>query len=607
MTTKTVTKTQTEGAFAAPSVSAVIRPAKKAMFLSAVLTASGAVCAIVPYILLTHLAGLWLGERHYEGWRANPWYWVAGALICLCASQLLYLGGLGVSHTGEAKLRYQLRRQMVDKLARLPLGKVSGISPGRLRKIVVDDTAAVHTLVAHLPGDFTNAIISVVFGLSYLFWVSWQMALSMVLIWGLLTVVTGYLGFRNMGELTARFSHAQNDISAATVEMLQGISEIKNFQADDLGRTKFQIARKQFADASYSWMRKSGAAIGLLMAFLRPASIFATVAVLSVIFISHDWIAISDTLPFFLLAPTIPEGVSTFYSLMQHIYDARQAGLNSAQLLAEKSMVEGAEKTGFSEGDAVVFDNVTFRYTPEKTSLENVSFTVKCGTSCALVGASGSGKSTILRLIARFYDVESGAIKIGKTNIASMPFSWLYSHLAVVVQESQILHASVRDNITLADKAATDEEIIQAATDAQILDRIQQMPAGFDTILGEEGGFLSGGEKQRIALARIFLQKAPIVLLDEATAQTDPESERDIYKALAKLTVGRTVIMASHRLESVRYADQILVVDDGKIVQRGRHDELIRMPGKYRDLWHVQVRNFEGEDHGASESAGEEH
>ena len=573
----------------AVTIGDLIRPARGAMILSGILTAIGAVLAVVPFIALRYMAAIWLQEGDLQGWASNPWVWAVIAVVALFASQLLYLMGLGVTHLAEAKLRHRLRGLLVEAFSRLPLGKVAQIPHGAIRKTVCDDTAAIHTLVAHVPGDVTNALVGVATGGIYLFWTDWRLALALLGLWALAFVVIAGTTMRGYGDITARFGEAQTGLASATVEMLEGIKEIKNFQATDATRTRFSAARHRFSDLSYQWVSQSGKSISLLGALLRPATVFATVAILAVVFTSQGWTELSATLPFFLLAPGLPEGVTVMIGLAQHIYESNMAAKSTAALLSEDPMPQGTFDQG--DGDApgrVEVDDVTFAYEPDTPVLKGVSFTAEPGTVTALVGPSGGGKSTLARLVARFHDVGQGAVRISGVDVREATFAWLLSRVAIVLQDVALTNDSVFDNIALGRPGATREQVEAAARAACVHDRIMRLPKGYDTILGEEGGFLSGGERQRVTLARAYLQDAPILVLDEATAQADPQSERDIHQALTRLAEGRTVIIIAHRLTTIRDADQILVLEDGQITERGRHDELLAAGGRYAAMWHSQ-------------------
>lgn len=572
------------------SVADLIKPARTSMIVSGLLTACGAILGIMPYISLHQMALIWLHGVTRDGLTGNIWFWAASAFLSLFIGQSLYVAGLGVTHLSEAKLRHKMRQQVVDALANLPLGQVNAYSRGQIRKMVCDDTAAVHTMVAHLPGDATNAVVSLVAGFGYLLWVDWRVCLVLFGLWIAVISLIYVLNMRGYGDLTARFGEAQTGLANATVEMLEGIKEIKNFQAVDATKTKFNEAREKFSSISYSWVSQSGKAVSSVSALLRPAVIFVTVALLTVIFVKNGWMQIADTLPFFLIAPGVPDGLATLISLSQHLYEARLAAQSTVKLLSLEPMKFGSQTTGVSSDvGRVEMRDVTFSYEPDTPAVKKVSFTAQPGTVTALVGPSGGGKSTLAKLIARFYEADSGTVLVNGVDVRDASNTLLLGSVAIMLQDVALAHDSVFNNIALAKPDASLSEVEAAAKAACIHERIMQLPNGYDTILGDEGGFLSGGEKQRVALARAYLQDASILILDEATAQADPRSEQQIHEALAKLTTGKTVIVIAHRLATIRNVDQILVIEDGQIVERGCHDELMEKDGRYATMWRTQM------------------
>ena len=570
------------------TVGALIRPARPAMIVTALLTAVGALMSIVPFEAMRNMAAIWLGETSPDGWRGSLWIWAAIAVGALFASQALYLAGLGITHLAEARLRHHLRERVVNAISSLPLGRVAQIPHGTIRKMVCDDTTSIHTLVAHVPGDATNAVVMAAAGTAYLLWTDWRLACALVGLW-VLALGAMFLTMSGLSDITERFGAAQTALAAATVEMIEGIKEIKGFQATDASRTRFSQARAEFSRLSYSWVSRSGRSMSAMTAVLRPSTVFTTVALLAVLFTSQGWTPLSATLPFFLVALGLPEGLMILVGLMQHMYESRMAAQATADLLSQPSMPEGTHDDG--EGTVpgrVEVEGVTFSYEVGSPVLHGVSFTAEPGTVTALVGPSGGGKSTLARLIARFHDVDDGAVRLSGIDVREATFPWLLSRVAIVLQDVALAHESVHHNIALGRPGATREQVEAAARAACIHERITRLPHGYDTVLGDTGGFLSGGERQRITLARAYLQDAPVLVLDEATAQADPASERDIHRALSQLAAGRTVIIIAHRLSTIRDADQILVVDAGRITERGTHEELLAAGGRYAAMWRSQ-------------------
>lgn len=575
-----------------PGVKKLIAPARKSMITTAIITSIGGMCAIVPYIAITEIAANWF--------RGSPsgtlWLWVGVAIVAVFANGLLYGIGLGVTHISEANLRYQLRRRLVQAFGRIPLGRVDQTSSGSIRKMVCDDTAAIHTLVAHLAGDAMNAVTALVVGIGYLLWVDWQLTLLILGVWVVIFVVVTGTMMRGFSESTSKFSSAKTELSAATVEMVEGIKEIKNFQAAATARTRFDKARRYFADISYQWLAGSGKPMAIISSFFQPAVILVTIAPLTVWFVSKGWLEPAYALPFFMVGVGLPVGFLQFIQIMQHLFTANQAAQDTADLLDIPHQPDGphTDGPGPKPGEVELTD-VSFGYNPENPILRNVNLRIPAGSVTALVGPSGGGKTTIARLIARFYDVDAGAVKVDGLDVREVSNQWLLNQIAIVFQDIALAHDTVANNIALGNPQASRDEIVEAAKSACIHDRIMRLPHGYDTVIGGDGGFLSGGEKQRITIARAYLHNAPILILDEATAQTDPQSERDIHTALAALAKGKTVIIIAHRLATIAAADLIAVIgeptastSETSVLATGTHAELLERSETYRTMWEKQ-------------------
>lgn len=575
-----------------PGVKKLIAPARKSMITTAIITSIGGTCAIVPYIAITEIAANWF--------RGSPngtlWLWVGVAIVAVFANGLLYGIGLGVTHISEANLRYQLRRRLVQAFGQIPLGRVDQTSSGSIRKMVCDDTAAIHTLVAHLAGDAMNAVTALVVGIGYLLWVDWQLTLLILGVWVVIFVVVTGTMMRGFSESTSKFSSAKTELSAATVEMVEGIKEIKNFQAAATARTRFDKARRYFADISYQWLAGSGKPMAIISSFFQPAVILVTIAPLTVWFVSKGWLEPAYALPFFMVGVGLPVGFLQFVQIMQHLFTANQAAQDTADLLDIPHQPDGphTDGPGPKPGEVELTD-VSFGYNPENPILRNVNLLIPAGSVTALVGPSGGGKTTIARLIARFYDVDAGAVKVDGLDVREVSNQWLLNQIAIVFQDIALAHDTVANNIALGNPQASRDEIVGAAKSACIHDRIMRLPHGYDTVIGGDGGFLSGGEKQRITIARAYLHNAPILILDEATAQTDPQSERDIHTALAALAKGKTVIIIAHRLATIAAADLIAVIgeptastSETSVLATGTHAELLECSETYRMMWEKQ-------------------
>lgn len=571
------------------TIRTLVSPARRAMLATAGIATLAGVANVMPYVALTEIARILLGENPttYLG------HWVAFGAITLALSQTAYGLGLAITHVAEAKLRHTLRHRLVDKFGHISLGAIDQTSSGMIRKIVVDDTATIHTLVAHLSGDLVFALTSLLSGMIYLLWVDWQLAVMLLTMWTIAMGVTMSLAMRDYDTLMSNFSAKQTALAAASVEMLEGIKEIRNFQNAELGRTRFHSARKAFSDSSFAWSDTAGRFTAISTSLLSPASVFTLLVPVVIWFSSLGWIEPSYALPFLIIAPGLPMGLQTLISLSQHLYEARRAAADTASLLSLPSLALSKESAATTSEDAVCFEDVTFGYDKNTLVIENLTLRIPRGKVTALVGPSGGGKSTLAKLIARFYDVSSGVVRVGGQDVRSQTQSELLSQIAIVFQDVALAHDTITQNIALGAQVEMDR-VIEAAKKAQIHDRIMRLPSGYETVIDEGAGFLSGGERQRLTIARAFYHDAPILILDEATAQADPHSEHQIHQALSALAAGRTVVIIAHRLKTVAHAHQIAVIADGTLVECGTHSELLHRDGAYATLWKSQHR-LEGE------------
>ena len=387
-------------------------------------------------------------------------------------------------------------------------------------------------------------------------------------------------------------------VGASTVEMVDGIATVKAFGMSGSAFRRFDDALDQYTDAAYRYMKGPGRPMALLSTLVSPAGMLLPVLLAGAWLTGLGVIRPVDLLPFLLVGVGIPSGLLNLVPLVNLLTLGAESAGRLGELLSEPVLAEPAHPVPVHEdargGVGVELDHVSFRYgartgtTPLPLAVDDVSLVLEPGTVTAVVGPSGSGKSTLVRLIARFWDVESGAVRVGGTDVRDATSADLLSHLGLVLQDGGVITDTVRANIALGRPDATDAEVEAAARAALVHERIEALPQGYDTVLGAEGAHLSGGELQRVALARLFLADAPVLLMDEATAQTDAHSEREIQQALARLSEGRTVLVIAHRLTTVVDADQIIVMNQGRVVERGTHTELLAQGGTYDKMWRAQ-------------------
>ena len=568
------------------SVWDLVRSARGSMYLGFTLAALGAVFKVVPYIAIVEITRSLLAGNPDS---AHLWGWVIAAVVCMVVHSLSYTYALGNNHTAEARLRHELRQRLIGKLGVVNLGWFSARSSGRIRQAVSNDTADIHSLVAHLAGDFANSLISLLVSLGYLFWLDWRFAGLLIGCYLLLSVVVYATGMTGIRKVFDDYAEAERQLSDRTVELVDGIKEVKNFgmTADVFGR--FDEAQKRFSKVSLVWMQKQSIGLSLIASLLRPGPVFAATMGLGLVFTLQGWLSPVTVVAFALVWVGLPEGLLTLMEMSQNLYAAKQAANSTLHILQAPELSEpNAEIAPEEEAPAVEFRDVSFSYDPGEPVIQELSLKCPPGTVTALVGPSGGGKSTLARLIARFWDVDSGTVLVNGRDVRDQPSRELLSSMSLVFQDVMLSTDTVRANIALGNADATEHEIEEAARAACIHDRIMQLPDGYDTIIGE-GAHLSGGEAQRLTIARAFLAASPILILDEATAQADSHSERLIQQAISNLAQKRTVIVIAHRLSTIQGVDQIAVIDAGRLVDLGTHDELLTRDGPYARLWRNQT------------------
>lgn len=573
------------------SVWELIRSAHTAMFLGGVVAFIGAALKIVPYIALVEIGRGFLNGAS----AAHHWGWFTAAVVSMVIHGIAYTGALGATHIAEANLRNELRLKLVNKLPRVPLGWVNDRSSGQINRAVIGDTEQIHTLVAHLAGDMMNSAGTVVAGFGYLLWLDARFAGLLILAWLLLLGMSTLPATKGMKQSFDEYSAAQRELSAVTVEMVDGIKEVKNFgmTADVFGR--FDAAARNHADVTMNWMRRSGVSMAIMAAVMQPAAMLALTIGLGFWFFHLGWVTPITVVAFALVWVGIPEGLTGLVQIFQHIYAAKQAANSTLEILGTPELATPTTRAALTADPSLIeVDDITFGYEPDNPVVKGVTLTCRPGTVTALVGPSGGGKSTLAKLIARFWDVDSGAIRIGGVDVREQTDEQLMGSMALVFQDAMIASDTIANNIALGKPEATREQVVEAARKAHVHDRITALPNGYDTMLGTGDGFLSGGEEQRLGIARAFLSTPRILILDEATAQADAHSELEIQRAISGLAEGRTVVMIAHRLSTIRTADQIAVIDEGRITECGSHDELISRDGHYARLWAAQQNTMTG-------------
>ena len=555
----------------------LLKPVQGSLMIGRILAGLSGVLAIAPYIALVQLGGLF-ATAYATGQPvdADRAMMIVQILIStFCLRIILLVIALGVTHFADARFVSHVRARTIERVGNAPLGWFTSTNSGRIRKALHDDVAQIHTMVAHQPVEMTQAMIMPVALLIYAFYVDWRLGLLSIATIPLYGLFMAWM-MGNMGPKTVEMDAKLARVSATMVELVTGITVVKAFGKVGQAHGNYQQAADEFAVFYNDWtgsMIKGSALANVAISV--PVLLLVNVGGGSLM-VNAGWVSATDVLSTTLIALALPYGIELLGNSTWAYQIAGAAALRVTTTLKTPVLGQETEVEQDIHGSQVVFDKVSFAYN-DTQALRNVSLTLSEGTVTALVGPSGSGKSTLATLLARFNDPDSGSITLGGVDLRDIPTEQLYRNIGFVLQDPQLLRMSIRDNIALGRPDATDAEVRAAAAAACIADRIDALPDGFDTMFGS-GINLSGGEQQRVAIARALLVDAPVLILDEATAFADPESEAEIQKALTTLVRGRTVLVIAHRPESILGVDQIAVLDHGNLVACGAPNDVIDHP-----------------------------
>ncbi len=512
----------------------------------------------------------------------NGWMAVVFAL----ASILIYVGALMCSHLSAFRIAGNMRKRTMQHISELPLGFIGEAGSGKVRRIVNDSSAATETFLAHQLPDMAGAVATPVGMIIMLFLFDWR--------FGLISLVPVVLGFLcmfkmagpKMAEDMKKYNGALEDMNNQAVEYVRGIPVVKSFGQTVHSFKKFQDSIDNYYKFCVSYCKKCRGPMLWFTMLINSA--FAFIIALALILAGGQAITLNTLMNFIFYVIFTPILTT---SLMKVLYMSENGKVVADALQRVHSILDlkplpEAVKGETPEDNSVEFSGVSFRYSNAETdALSNVSFKVSAGQTVAFVGPSGGGKTTVAGLISRFWDVREGSVKIGGVNVKNIKHEELMNNVSYVFQDSKLLKTSILENVRLSKPHASEMEVLNALHKAQCDDIIAKLPDGIHTVIGTKGVYLSGGEQQRIAIARVMLKNAPIIVLDEATAFADPENEALVQKAFAELSKDKTVIMIAHRLTTVRNAEKIFVLKDGQIEDAGTHDELVKSGSLYAKMW----------------------
>lgn len=568
----------------ASALRSLTEPVRGRIRLGQCLHVVASAATIVPFIGIVELGKTLLDDGPLDIGRV--WSIVVIVVVGLLARALFGGAALSVTHYADVELQALLRRRIVDKLGRLPLGWFTSTTSGQVRKAVQHDVGEVHYLVAHADVETTAAVATPLFALIYCFVLDWRLGLVAIATLPLYAAAYAWM-VRDMTAHQARMNASLAKISSTIVEFITGVAVVKTFGQTGRAHRAFIDAADEFNDDFAGYVRPMLRLEALASLMLSAPLILLVNLAGGYWFVRAGWVNPVDMLGSTLIAMVLPTTLMTAMMAMQNRQGAAAAAGRIVDLLDQPELSVPSNPV-VPSSNSVSISNVSYTYPGVRGSgtraLDDVSVTLEPSTLTALVGASGSGKSTLATLLPRFVDPDSGTVTIGGVDVRDIDPAVLYRTVGFVLQDVALMEMSVSDNIALGTPDADRHSIERAARAAQIHERIRELPHGYDTIVGS-GAHFSGGEAQRIAIARALLADTPILVLDEATAFADPESESEIQRAITTLIDGRTVLVIAHRLGSITNADSIVVLDGGSVVEQGRHDDLVARGGRYAAMW----------------------
>ena len=558
------------------------------MRISILLAVLGEMFGIVPFLMVALLA-----DELYRGTATiqRVLFFSGIAAICQLIKMLLTWRSSLMSHKISFTILKNIREAITDRMAKVPMGVMLETPTGTFKNLIVDNVAKLEDSMAHFMPELPSNIAAPLCSILLIFILDWRMGLA-----SLITIPLGILFFaammRGYGPRMENYMRSANDMNSSLVEYVSGIQVIKAFNRSASSYGKYSKSVNYFHDSTMEWWSQCWFWNAAARAVL-PSTLLGTLPV-------GAWLYMEGTLslPVFLISLVVPLGfVAPLMKVSEAMEQVSMIKGNLEQVTAflkTPELVRPSEPVSLGER-TYQFEDVHFGY-KETEVLHGISFQTRPGTMTAIVGPSGSGKSTIAKLMAGFWDVTSGSVRFGGQDIRQIPFEQLMGEISYVAQDNFLFDKSIRENIRMGNPAATDEEVEAAAKAANCHDFIMQLEQGYDTLAGDAGDRLSGGERQRITIARAMLKPASVVILDEATAYADPENEALIQQAISKLVAGKTLIVVAHRLNTIRNADQILVVANGNIAGRGTQEELLRECPIYQKMWQDYAGTIEEAD-----------
>ncbi|HGC8429880.1 TPA: ABC transporter ATP-binding protein [Streptococcus agalactiae] len=556
---------------------------KTSVFIASI----GVIAGIIPYISASRiLVELLKGNENFKIYSL----WLGIGLLSYILKSFLYSMALSVSHKATFSVLKDVRLRMLEKLPKMPLGEIISVPSGNFKQIIVDQVESMEKPLAHLLPEMTSNLLGSLSIFIYLLFLDWRMAL--------LSLVSIPVGMLFMGLVMKNYAvqyegsvKVNREMNSAIIEYVNGIEVIKTFNQDKRSYAKYKDKVIANARYFYEWMKSCQLPVSL------SKNISPTTMITVLPFGWYFYISGSLSAEVFISVIILSLGIAgPLLETINFVDGLAKIGTiaNSINLILEGKEQKHSDREVTIQQYNIDLQNVKFGYEEEKEILHGISLNIKEGTTVAFVGPSGSGKSTLAKLIAGYWDITEGNINIGGYNLNEIPLKQLYSLTAFVSQDNFLFNESIRENIRMGNPSASDKEVEDIAKKSGCHDFIMKMEHGYDTVVGSSGSHVSGGERQRISIARAMLKNAPIVILDEATSYIDPENEVIIKQALSKLIKDKTVIIIAHRLSTITDAEQIFLIENGKLVSYGKHDELLKGCELYRNMWNAHIGTKDG-------------